>query len=399
MLNSRFDELRDYPFQRLRDLLDRHPTPAGRPVINLTIGEPQHAYPDFVGRIMAENAHLYGKYPPVAGTPDLRAAIGDWLTRRYRLKAGALDPERHIVPLGGTREGLFMLALAAVPERKAGQRPVVLMPNPFYQVYAGAAVAAGGEAVFLPALPDKGFLPDIDHIDPAVLDRTAMLYLCSPANPQGTVADLAYLQRAIRLARKHDFVVVFDECYAEIYDRDPPPGGLEAAASLGDGFANVAVFHSLSKRSSVPGLRSGFCAGDEKLMAVFSKIRTYGAAGLSLPACAASAALWRDEAHVEANRALYREKFDIAQSIIGNRLGFFRPAGGFYLWLDTGNGEEAAVKLWREAGVRTLPGSYLTRDTGDAATAAGTKPYLRIALVDTADRTRDAMERVRDTLC
>jgi succinyldiaminopimelate transaminase len=397
MLNPRLDRLRDYPFQRLRDLLDKDAPRAGWPVINLTIGEPQHPYPALVGETIAANAHLYGKYPPVLGTPELRQAIAAWLARRYRLRPDEIVGDRNVIPLGGTREGLFMIALTAVPERKNGQVPAVVMPNPFYQVYAGAAVAAGAEPVFLPATAKQRFLPDLDTLTPDLLARTALLFVCSPANPQGTVADLDYLKRVIALARQYDFVAVFDECYAEIYDSVPPPGGLEAAAELG-GFDNVAVFHSLSKRSSVPGLRSGFCAGDAKLIAAFGKLRTYGAAGLSYPACAASVALWNEETHVEANRAAYRRKFDIAQNIIGNRLGFYRPAGGFYLWLDVGDGEQAAQRLWREAAVRVLPGRYLTRENDNASTEAGA-PYIRVALVETKDLTRTAMERLRDTLC
>lgn len=394
MLNSRFDELRDYPFQRLRALLDVVAPPAGLAPINLTIGEPQHAYPDFVGEVLRANRHLYGKYPPQAGTPELRQAIAAWLTRRYRLKPGAIEPDRHVIPLNGTREGLFMIALAAVPESKGGGRPVALMPNPFYQVYAGAALAAGAEPVFLPALPERGFLPDLDAVPRATLERTALLYLCSPANPQGNVASLDYLRKAIVLARQYDFILVCDECYAEIYDAAPPPGGLEAA---GDDFSNVVAFHSLSKRSSVPGLRSGFCAGDPKLMAAFAKLRTYGGAPLPLPICAASVALWQDEAHVEANRALYRQKFDAAQRIIGNRFGFYRPAGGFYLWLDMGDGEAAARKLWTEAGVRALPGKYLTKETGEAAADAAGVPYLRFAMVESVAATTTAMERIAET--
>ncbi len=398
MLNPRLESLRDYPFQRLRDLLDRDPPAAGRPVINLTVGEPQHAYPDLVAKAVAENAHLYGKYPPVLGTPDLRQAIADWLTRRYRLRAGTIDAERNVIPLGGTREGLFMIALALVPERKNGHPPAIVMPNPFYQVYAGAAVAAGAEPVFLPCLPERGFLPDLDALTPDLLARTVALYVCSPANPQGTVASLDYLKRVVRLAQQHDFVAVFDECYAEIYNDEAPAGGLEAAEAVGS-LDNVVVFHSLSKRSSVPGLRSGFCAGDAKIIAAFGKLRSYGAAGLSYPACAASAALWRDEAHVETNRTLYRRKFDAAQNIIGNRLGFYRPAGGFYLWLDVGDGEAAAQRLWREAALRVLPGRYLTRENGDDRALKAGQPYIRVALVESEDLTREAMNRLRDILC
>jgi len=396
MLNDRLAGLKDYPFQRLRALLDGHAP--GRPAINLSIGEPQHAYPAFVTEILAENGHLYGKYPPQLGSDDLRQAIADWLVQRFGLGAGTVDPDKHIVALNGTREGLYMVAQAAVPSAKAGLKPLVLLPNPFYQVYAGAALSAGADIGYLPALAENNFQPDLDAVDEATWARTAMLYLCSPANPQGTVAGLDYLVKALELARRHDFLLVCDECYAEIWIDQAPPGGLQAAAALGEGFANVVVFHSLSKRSSVPGLRSGFIAGDANVIALFARLRSYGGSPLSLPACAASAALWRDETHVEANRALYRAKFDAAQAVLGNRLGFYRPAGGFYLWLDVGDSEAACLKLWHESGVRTLPGKYLVRETGAAADAAAGVPYLRVALVDTLDNTREAIARIRDTL-
>jgi len=396
MLNQRLEQLKDYPFQRLRELLAGITPPAGLEPIVMSIGEPQHAYPDFVGEVLHQHRHLYGKYPPLAGTEEFRQAVADWLTRRYRLPPGMISAERNLLPLSGTREGLFMIALVAVPESKQGQRPAVAMPNPFYQCYVGAANAAGAEAIFMPALAQNGFLPDFAGLPKEVLARLAMVYLCSPANPQGTVADLAYLERLIGLARAHDFVVVVDECYTEIYDRVPPPGALEACARMGGSLQNVMVFHSLSKRSSVPGLRSGFCAGDGDLIAAFAKLRSYGAAGMPLPLLAASTALWRDEAHVDANRALYREKFAIAESIIGNRFGFYRPPGGFFLWLDVGDGETAARKLYAEAAVTTLPGRYLTRE-GEHGEEAG-RPYLRVALVQDAGKTRAAMERIRDTL-
>lgn len=398
MLNPRLEGLNDYPFQRLRTLLDPLPTPSGLKPINLSIGEPHHPYPDFVAEILAANAHLYGAYPPANGTPGLRTAIADWLVRRYRLAPGAIDPDHHVLPLAGTREGLYLIAQVLVPPSKAGAQSIVAMPNPFYQVYVGAALTAGAEPLFLPALASTNFLPDLAQLDRTTLERMSMLYLCSPANPQGTVASLDYLETAIRLARTYDFTVVFDECYAEIYDRDPPPGGLEACAKLGQGFDNVVVFHSLSKRSSVPGLRSGFCAGDPKIIAAFLKLRAYAGAPSPVPVSMAAAALWRDEDHVAVTRASYREKFQIAESVFGNRFGFYRPAGGFYLWLDVGDGEAVARTLWSKAAIRTLPGLYLTKIDGAAQGAAAGQPYLRIALVNDVGTIRDAMERARDVL-
>lgn len=402
MINPRLDLLSDYPFARLRALLDAEPLPPGIAPVNLSIGEPQHAMPAFVHDHMAGDLGSLSRYPTPNGNPEFRAACAAWLNRRYALPEGLIDPERQIVALSGTREGLYMIAQVAVPESKAGQRPLVLMPNPFYQTYVGAAVSAGAEPYYVAATAENGFLPDFAGLPRDVLARTALVYLCSPANPQGTVAGIDYMTRLIELAREHDFIIAFDECYAEIYDAVPPPGGLEAALSLGGGritadtLKNVVVFHSLSKRSSVPGLRSGFCAGDPAVTQAFIKLRNYGCAGMPMPVVAASTALWRDEAHVEQNRAFYREKFDIAQNILGNRFGFFRPAGGFYLWLDVGDSEAAALKVWREAGIRSLPGAYLARPE-NGGEAAG-KPYLRLALVADVPTTRAALQRFSNTL-
>ncbi len=313
------------------------------------------------------------------GTPAYRTACAEWLARRYRLPPGMIAGERHVLSLNGTKEGLFLVAAMAVPQEKRGREPVVLMPNPYYLVYNGAAQMAGAEPVFLDATSRTGFLPDLDAIPDAVLARTALFYLCSPANPQGAIASLDYLKQAIRLARAHDFVLAVDECYCEIYDKEAPPGALEACAALGGDLANVLIFHSLSKRSSAAGLRCGFVAGDAKLIELMNTLRSYGGAQVPLPIQAAATALWRDEAHVDANRALYRKKFDVAERVLKGRFGFYRPPGGFLLWLDVGDGEQAALTLWREAAVRTLPGAYIARPN-----ARGENPgqrYIRVALV------------------
>jgi aspartate/methionine/tyrosine aminotransferase len=268
------------------------------------------------------------------------------------------------------------------------------MPNPFYQCYAGAAVAAGAEPVYLPATRETGFFPDFNAVPPALLERTAAVYLCSPSNPQGTCATRAAWADLILRARAHDFVVLADECYAEIYTGAPPPGVLEAAAATGS-LGQVLAFHSLSKRSNLPGLRSGFVAGDPELIARFAHLRNYGGAALPGPIQAASAAAWAEESHVEENRARYRTKFALAEQILGNRFGFYKPGGGFYLWLDVGDGERAALKLWREAGLRVLPGRYLGHDEreGDPASNPG-HPYIRIALVADEPTTETALRRL-----
>ena len=292
-----------------------------------------------------------------------------------RFGTGAtLDPDSQILPVSGTREALFLAAQLA-PAPKDGQKPAVLMPNPFYQCYAAAALAIGAEPVFLPTSKATGFLPDIGALSQDLLSRTALVYLCSPANPQGTCADDAYWRALIARARLHGFYLYADECYSEIYDAEPPSGVLGAA---GGDYGSILSFQSLSKRSSLPGLRSGFVAGDPDLIARFRKLRLYGGAPVSLPVVAASTAAWSDEEHVETNRSLYRQKIDMAETILGGHFGFYRPPGGFFLWLDlreTGfTDEEAALHLWREAGVRTLPGRYLGRDDD-----TGQKPRRRVS--------------------
>ncbi len=394
MHNDRLDTLTDYPFDRLRSLLRGIDPPSAVPPVLMHIGEPKHQPPALIAPIVAEHADDWRRYPPPNGTPAFRETVVAWLNRRYRLPAGMLDPDRHVALVAGTREALFLTALATVPTAKRGRRPAVLMPNPFYQVYVGAAEIAGAEAVLLPASAANGFQPDLATVSPELLDRTALVYLNSPANPQGSVADLAQLCAAIRLARDHDFMLAVDECYAEIYTADPPPGGLEACATLAGGCANVLVFHSLSKRSSAPGLRSGFVAGDPDFIARFMRLRQYAGALVPLPVVAASAALWRDEAHVEANRALYREKFALAGDLLGDHPAT-RPAGGFYLWLDVGDGEAAARRLWAEAAIQVMPGTYLARDQAGGNPGAA---YIRAALVHDLDTTSDAITRLNHVL-
>ncbi len=318
MLNPRLDLLADYPFDRLRALLDGIQPPRELPPLVLSVGEPRHSPSPLVHEVIAANSGSWGRYPPVDGTPEFRLAVADWLNRRYVLPEGLVDADRHILPVAGTREALYLIAAVAVPESRAGRRPLVAMPNPFYQVYFGAAVMSGAEPLYLPATPETGHLPDLTSLDDATLERTSLMYLCSPANPQGATADRGYLENAIGLARRFDFVLAVDECYGDIYDNQPPCGALEACADLSNGVDNVVVFHSLSKRSSVPGLRSGFVAGDSRLIAAFRRLRSFGGASVPLPVLAASAALWGDDHYPEHNRALYRQKLDAAESIIGS---------------------------------------------------------------------------------
>jgi aspartate/methionine/tyrosine aminotransferase len=385
------------PFVRVRRLLD--PIAPGRPAIDMTVGEPRHAMPDFLMAALEAKAADFGKYPPIKGTEDLRRAIAEWIGKRYRIP-GEIDPERHVIPIVGSREGLFSAVFPAV-ERKVGiERPAVLIPNPFYAVYAAGTLAAGAEPVYLAAAREANFLPDLEALarDRELLARTAAIVVCSPANPQGTVADHAYLARVLELAREHDFMLFSDECYSEVYTVAPPPGALEVAAATGS-FANLVAFNSLSKRSNLPGLRSGFSAGEEAFIAAFTEFRNVAAPQMPLPIQHASAVIWREEAHVEASRERYREKFDLADRIIGGRYGYDRPGGGFFLWLDVsqfGGGETAAVTLWQRSGVKVVPGAFLARDSGPGPNP-GTD-FVRIALVHDTATTREALERIVEVL-
>lgn len=386
---QRFSNLPDYAFPRLRKLLDAHP--AGGEAIAMTIGEPRHPMPDFVGPVLAANLAGFAVYPPNDGTPELLAAISGWIARRY----GVVLAEDRLMVLNGTREGLFNAAVALCPEQKNGQRPVVLMPNPFYQVYAVAALAMGAEPVYVPATAATGFLPDYAALPSAVLDRVAIAYLCSPANPQGAVASPGYWAGLLALAERHDFKVFADECYSDIWRSEPPAGVLQVAASAGADPERVFAFHSLSKRSNLPGLRSGFVAGGVAGIAAMRKLRAFAGAPLPLPVQRVSEAAWNDEAHVAASRALYQEKFAAADRIFAGMQGYLSPEGGFFLWLPVEDGEAAALKLWCETGVRVLPGAYLSRDV------AGHNPgkaYVRVALVAPKDEMQRGLIRLRDCL-
>ncbi len=389
---ERFSALPEYAFPRLRRLL--RDIPPGGPEINMTIGEPKHPLPGIIAEEIARHAHEFALYPPNDGAPELLAAIGDWIAARHGV---TLDPGASVFPLNGTREGLFNAAIALSPESKAGGRPAILMPNPFYQAYGVGALAAGAEPILVPATAATGFLPDYASLPARLLDRVTICYLCSPANPQGAVADEAYWQSLVALAERHDFRIIADECYGEIYSDTPPPGGLAMAAAAGADPERVMIAQSLSKRSNAPGLRSGFAAGGPRTIAALRQLRAYGGAPLPLPLQRAATALWRDEAHVEANRALYREKFETADRVLGNLPGYVRPAGGFFLWLRVGDGEAAAIRLWRETGARVLPGGYLGRAGDDGVPNPG-DPYVRVALVADHATVARGLTAIREAL-
>jgi N-succinyldiaminopimelate aminotransferase len=378
------------PFVRLAELIAG--LPPGKPAIDLGVGEPKHAVPDFVGEVIADHIKDFGRYPRNEGTPQFRRAAAEWAARRYRL-ARVPDPEREVLVLNGSREGLFLGAIAAKRHiaNRAG-RPAILVPNPFYAAYSAGAVAADCEVVYMPATRQSGFLPDLDALDGPLLARTVAMFLATPSNPQGAVADRAYLGRVTALARRYGFLLFCDECYSEIYTKAEPAGALEAA---GDSFENVILFQSLSKRSNLPGLRIGFVIGDRRFIAKFLELRNVAAPQVPIPTQEVAIAAYGDEAHVEANRDLYRQKFDLADQIVGDRYGYRRPAGGFFLWLDVGalGGSEAAgAKLWREAGVRVLPGRYIARDQADGSNPGA--DFIRVAMVHDKETTEEALHRI-----
>jgi N-succinyldiaminopimelate aminotransferase len=378
------------PFVRLRELLGD--IPPGKPAISMAVGEPQHPIPSFVAPIVAAHVDEFGRYPMNKGLDAFCEAVAQWLNRRYTLPR-PVDPATEVLVLNGTREGLFLAALAAKRwvTPRAG-RPAVLVPNPFYAAYSAGAVAADCEPVYVPATAASGFLPDLDSLSEDLLARTVACYLASPSNPQGAVADGAYLAKLAASARRYGFLVFCDECYCEIYSDRAPPGMLEAA---GPDFSNVVVFHSLSKRSSLPGLRVGFAAGDRNFLAAYLELRNVAAPQVPMPMQRVAIAAYGDETHVLDNRQLYRAKFDLADQIVGDRYHYRRPPGGFFLWLDVsaqGGSEAATLALWRQAGVRVVPGRYLARDQADGSNPG--EDYIRVAMVQDKETTAEALHRL-----
>ena len=382
------------PFARTAELLA--PYQPGKPLITLSLGEPQHPLPDFVAPVLARHIAEFGRYPIAKGIEPFRKAAANWLSSRFKLPR-PIDSENEILVLNGSREGLFFAALTAaryVGERRG--RPAILMPNPFYPAYGAGAHASGCEQIYLPTTVANGFLPDLDGLDEVTLARTVAIYIASPANPQGSVASPDYFRRLKELADRFGFMIFSDECYSEIYTLKPPGSALECA---GPDFTNVVAFQSLSKRSNLPGMRVGFAAGDRRFLSMFHELRNVAAPQVPVPLQHVAVAAYGDEAHVEDNRRLYRIKFDLADQILGSRYGYARPAGGFCVWLDVsdrGGDEAATIRLYRDAGVRVIPGSYLARRQPDGFNpGAG---YIRLALVSDSESTAEALHRLVGTL-
>ena len=392
-MNPNLSRLQPYPFERMAKLHAGVTPPERLGAIRLSIGEPRHPTPGFISEALIEHLHGLSLYPATRGSLQLRESIANWLGTRFALPADSLDPDRQILPVNGTREALFAIAQCLIDP---ANQPLVLMPNPFYQIYEGAALLTGAEPGFINCTAASDYLPDFDAVSDSDWDRCQLLYVCSPGNPTGRVLDSEALQALIERAERHDFVIVSDECYSEIYldEAAPPPGLLQAAAAMGnEDYKRCLAFHSLSKRSNAPGLRSGFVAGDAELIEPFLLYRTYHGSAMPPATQDASIRAWQDEAHVVENRRLYREKFAAVTDILSPVLDLHTPPASFYLWPRTPIDDQVfARQLLAEQNVIVLPGSYLSRDTEHGNPG---QDHFRMALVAPLDECIDAAQRIR----
>ncbi len=391
-MNPNLAKLHPYPFQKIAELYS-DVTPIDIPMVSLAIGEPKHKTPEIILDALRDNLSGFSNYPVTAGSIELRTSISNWLSRRFYLADGVLNPTANVLPVNGTREALFAFAQAVVDDKKSNAK--IVMPNPFYQIYEGAAFLSGAEPVFLACTADNNFIPDFDQVSADTWNDCQLLYLCSPGNPTGAVMSEAQITKLISLAEKHDFIIASDECYSEIYfDEDHPPVGLlEVAAKIGNtDFKRCVVFHSLSKRSNAPGLRSGFIAGDAKILKQFLLYRTYHGCAMSEPIQKASIAAWGDEKHVKENRIKYRLKFDAVLEILKPVMSVEKPEAGFYLWPDTGMDDEIFTRdIYAQKNLKVVPGSYLARSVN------GKNPgdqRIRLALVATVEECIEAANRI-----
>ena len=396
LLNERIAQF-DSPFRRLDELLGGiSPDPARSPIV-MSIGEPQDSPPALLADTVAAHAHLWNRYPPAVGTPEFRRAAQGYLHRRFPVSRGRIDPDHEISPVTSSREGLYLSASVAISPSRA--TPLAVMQNPFYQTYRAAALMAGATPHYLPHSGFPDFALDLGAVDEATWARTSILYLCSPSNPDGRVIPARELRIAIEAARRHDFIVVFDECYAELYDSTPPAGALDVLVEMDSSerwLSNVVLLHSLSKRSSAAGLRSGFAAGDRRVLAALNRVRLNGTACTPLPLLAAATALWSDDDHVEAMRARLKARKDMADRLLGKFPGYYRPPCGFFLWLDVGDGVALTQRLWRDFALKVLPGAYLTQPGADGTNAG--IDFVRIALVHDPETTREGLTRLAGAL-
>ncbi len=393
-MNSELNKLQPYPFQRINELKAGIIPPVDKDLISLAIGEPKHPTPAIILNTLCENLSGLANYPLTKGSSELRQAIASWLTRRFKLAENSLNIETQILPVNGTREALFSFAQAVVDRQ---QKAKVLMPNPFYQIYEGATLLAGAEPIYLPCTADNHFNPDFDAVDNAVWDDCQLIYLCSPGNPTGAVMGVEQMQQLLNLAEKHNFIIASDECYSEIYldENKPPVGLLEVAAQMGNtDYKHCVVFHSLSKRSNAPGLRSGFIAGDAEVLTKFLLYRTYHGCAMSPPTQVASIAAWNDEEHVIENRIQYREKFTAVLDILSPIMDIKKPDASFYLWVATEINDELFTRdIFAQQHLNVIPGSYLSRQVN------GINPgenRIRLALVATVDECIQGAKRIKE---
>lgn len=394
-MNPDLKKLQPYPFEKLAELKAAVSPASNKSHIALSIGEPKHLPPQFVLETLKDNLDKLANYPATKGMPELRQAISQWLERRFKLKPESLDPERHVLPVNGTREALFAFVQAIIDRQQ--KAPLVMCPNPFYQIYEGAALLAGAEPHFLNCQAENGYIPDFEQVEAELWERCQLLFICTPGNPTGAVMNSKQLQKLIKLADQYDFIIASDECYSELYfdEQNPPPGLLQACAEMGrNDYKRCVVFHSLSKRSNLPGLRSGFVAGDADVMAQFLRYRTYHGCAMALPSQIASIAAWNDEEHVLLNRKAYQEKFSAVLEILDGKLDVKKPDAGFYLWPNVqGCDRDFAQRLFAEQHITVLPGQFLARDSQGVNPGSG---YIRMALVAPLDECIVAAERIVD---
>ena len=394
-MNPDLSKLHPYPFQKIAKLKEGITPPAELSMIALSIGEPKHKTPEIILQAMRDNLSGLASYPSTKGNVELRRAIADWLIQRFNLPRNSMDAEQHIIPVNGTREALFAFAQAVIDRSKPSAK--ILMPNPFYQIYEGAAFLAGAEPVYLPCTEETGFIPDFDAVSAKTWDDCQLIYLCSPGNPTGAVVNRKDMTKLLNLAEKHDFIIASDECYSELYfdEKHPPVGLLDIAAQMGNiNYKRCVVFHSLSKRSNAPGLRSGFVAGDAKILEKFLLYRTYHGCAMPPVAQAASTIAWQDEAHVKLNRDLYREKFATVLDILQPVLNVQQPEASFYLWAETPTDDESFTReLYAQQHVNVVPGSYLSREVNGLNPGSN---RIRMALVAPLDECIESAERIKN---
>ncbi|MCU4351953.1 succinyldiaminopimelate transaminase [Acinetobacter ursingii] len=389
-MNSSLSLLHPYPFEKLNALF-KDVTPADQPLIPLSIGEPKHPAPEFVKQAIIDNFQHLSTYPNSKGLPELRQSIANWLTQRFKLNS--ISAEDHILPVTGTREGIFSFVQALINREDA---PYVVMPNPFYQIYEGAALLAGAKPYFINCTPENDYLGDFDAVPAEVWEKTALLFVCTPGNPTGAVLSKEQFKKLIQLSDQYNFVIASDECYSELWFDQAPVGLLEVCAEMGrDDYKNCIVFHSLSKRSNLPGMRSGFVAGDAELLKPYLKFRTYHGAAMPVQHQLASIEAWNDEAHVEENRQQYRAKFDLFQSELGSLLPLKKPDAGFYYWLQVDHDEAFAKMLMEKAHIKVLPGRYLSRETDQGNPGEN---HVRMALVADLAQCEQVVQRLKKIL-